>query len=66
MLDPRARPGIRAAYTLYSEILDEVERSGFRVFDRRAVVSRRRRLAVALPLLVRATRARAGTAGRQV
>lgn len=65
MLDPRARPGIRAALTLYSEILDEVERNGFQVFDRRAVVSRRRRLAVALPLLVGAARANVGGSGRQ-
>jgi len=65
MLDPRARPGIRAAFTLYSEILDEVDRSGFHVFDRRATVSRRRRLTVALPLLVRATRANAGKSGRR-
>lgn len=66
MLDPRARPGIRAAFTLYSEILDEVERNGFRVFDRRATVPRRRRLAVALPLLVRAARANSGVSGRRV
>ncbi|MCA1006755.1 phytoene/squalene synthase family protein [Rhodococcus hoagii] len=66
MLDPRARPGIRAAFTLYSEILDEVERNGFRVFDRRATVPRRRRLAVALPLLVRAARANSAVSGRRV
>ncbi|PTR32181.1 phytoene synthase [Rhodococcus sp. OK519] len=65
MLDPRARPGMRAAFTLYSEILDEVERSGFRVFDRRATVSRRRRLAVALPLLTRAVTARVQMSGRR-
>jgi len=54
MLDPRVRPGMRAAYVLYGEILDEVENSGFRVLDRRATVPRHRRLAVALPLLARA------------
>ncbi|RVW00340.1 phytoene/squalene synthase family protein [Rhodococcus spongiicola] len=51
MLEPRARPGMRAAYILYAEILDEIEKSGFRVFDRRAAVPRHRRLTVALPLL---------------
>ncbi|RDI32587.1 phytoene synthase [Rhodococcus sp. AG1013] len=53
MLEPRVRPGMRAAFVLYSEILDEVEDSGFRVLDRRATVPRHRRLAVALPLLAR-------------
>ncbi|QBJ94886.1 phytoene/squalene synthase family protein [Rhodococcus sp. ABRD24] len=53
MLAPRVRPGLRAAFVLYGEILDEVERSGYRVLDRRATVSRRRRVAVALPLLAR-------------
>lgn len=53
MLEPRVRPGMRAAFVLYAEILDEVEISGFRVLDRRATVPRHRRLAVALPLLAR-------------
>ncbi|RVW05635.1 phytoene/squalene synthase family protein [Rhodococcus xishaensis] len=51
MLEPRVRPGIRAANVLYAEILDEIEKSGFRVFDQRATVPRHRRLTVALPLL---------------
>lgn len=54
LLEPRARPGLRAAYVLYGGILDEVEASGFRVLDRRATVARRRRLAVAVPLFARA------------
>ena len=54
LLDVRVRPGIRTAFILYSEILDEVEKNGFRVLDRRATVPRRRRLAVALPQLARA------------
>ncbi|WP_031937065.1 phytoene/squalene synthase family protein [Prescottella defluvii] len=53
MLEPHVRPGMRAAFVLYAEILDEVETSGFRVLDRRATVPRHRRLAVALPLLAR-------------
>ncbi|QCQ91517.1 phytoene/squalene synthase family protein [Rhodococcus sp. SGAir0479] len=51
MLAPRARPGIRVAFVLYGDILDEIERYDFRILDRRATVPRRRRLAVALPLL---------------
>ncbi|MDH6279642.1 phytoene/squalene synthase family protein [Prescottella agglutinans] len=53
MLEPRVRPGIRAAYVLYAEILDRIERGGFRVLDHRATVPQHRRLAVALPLLAR-------------
>ncbi len=52
MLDPVARPAIRTAFVLYADILREVEESGYRVLDERAVVSRRRRLAVAIPQLV--------------
>lgn len=51
MLTPRVRPGMRAAFVLYGDILDEIEGSGFRVFDRRATVPRSRRLTVTLPLL---------------
>ncbi|RJO69108.1 phytoene/squalene synthase family protein [Nocardia panacis] len=47
LLSPRVRPAIRAASTLYSEILVELERGGFAVFASRAVVSRRRRIGVA-------------------
>lgn len=48
LLPDRIRPGIRTAFTLYGRILDEVERNGFRVLDRRATVPRRTRTAVML------------------
>ncbi|WP_433598630.1 phytoene/squalene synthase family protein [Nocardia sp. CA-135953] len=47
LLDPRVRPAIRTASTLYSGILDEIEHSDYAVFARRAAVPRRRRLRVA-------------------
>ncbi|WP_432117153.1 phytoene/squalene synthase family protein [Streptomyces sp. bgisy032] len=47
MLDPRVRPCIATAYTLYGGILDEVARHDYTVVHRRAVVPRRRRAAVA-------------------
>jgi phytoene synthase len=43
---------IRAAYHLYAGILDEVERAGYDVFARRAVVPRVRRMAVAARCLL--------------
>ncbi|WP_072688515.1 phytoene/squalene synthase family protein [Rhodococcus marinonascens] len=55
MLDRRVQPGIRTAYVLYSRILDEIERGGYRVLDRRATVPRRDRWAVALPQFARLT-----------
>lgn len=69
MLEERARPGIAmlspdsqdcidAARVLYCGIVDEVERQDYEVFDRRATVPMRRRLAVAGPAWVRAVRAR--------
>lgn len=48
---------IRTAYALYGGILDEVAAAGYDVFIRRAVVPRRRRVAVA----ARALATRAGT-----
>ncbi|MFC9999870.1 phytoene/squalene synthase family protein [Nocardia sp. NPDC127526] len=47
LLTPRVRPGIRTAATLYSGILDQIERTDYTVFTRRAVVPRHRRLRVA-------------------
>ncbi|WP_232535349.1 phytoene/squalene synthase family protein [Nocardia terpenica] len=47
LLQPRVRPAIRTAAVLYAEILTEIEESGYAVFDRRAVVPRRKRLWVA-------------------
>ncbi|MFD4294029.1 phytoene/squalene synthase family protein [Rhodococcus sp. NPDC058532] len=46
MLAPRVRPGLVAAFELYAAILDEIERGGYRVLDRRALVPRRRRAAI--------------------
>lgn len=59
MLQPRSRPCVSAALVLYSEILDAIEDSDFAVFDRRATVSTRRRLVVAVKGLAGAWRARA-------
>ena len=64
MLEPSSRPCIEAALVLYCGIADEVERSGYEVFGRRARVPVRRRLAVAGPAWVRARRTRAGTGTR--
>ncbi|MEU1848250.1 phytoene/squalene synthase family protein [Streptomyces sp. NPDC019990] len=47
MLDPRVRPCIGAAFTLYGGILDAIARAGYTVLHRRAVVPRRRRAATA-------------------
>ena len=58
MLEPASRPCVDTAFTLYSRILNEIERSGFAVFARRARVGRLRRVAVAGPALARALWAR--------
>ncbi|HEY7606094.1 MAG TPA: phytoene/squalene synthase family protein, partial [Actinomycetes bacterium] len=47
LLAPSSRPCIRVAFDLYGGILDEVERAGYQVLDRRVRVPRHRRLAVA-------------------
>ncbi|WP_433679554.1 phytoene/squalene synthase family protein [Nocardia sp. CA-119907] len=47
LLDPRVRPAIRTASTLYSDILERIEDADYAVFAGRAVVPRRRRLRVA-------------------
>ena len=52
MLDAGSQPCIRTAYRLYSGILDEIERADFDVFSRRAVVPRRRQVAVAASCLL--------------
>jgi len=59
MLHPTSRDCIRTAFLLYGGILDAVERADYQVLDRRVAVPLPRRLAVALPALVRARRARA-------
>ena len=58
MLAPDSQPCIEAARILYCGIVDEVERIDYEVFDRRATVPLRRRLAVAGPAWIRARRAR--------
>ena len=58
LLSPDSQPCIEAARILYCGIVDEVERIDYEVFDRRATVPLRRRLAVAGPAWIRARRAR--------
>ncbi|MGW1727993.1 phytoene/squalene synthase family protein [Streptomyces sp. NPDC002306] len=58
ILDPLCRPCIRTAFVLYGGILDAIAVDGYAVVHRRAVVPRRRRVAVALDGLVRASAAR--------
>ena len=38
LLEPRSRPCVTTALTLYSEILDRIEASDFAVFSQRATV----------------------------
>ncbi|WP_020105764.1 phytoene/squalene synthase family protein [Nocardia sp. 348MFTsu5.1] len=44
-LTPASRPGIRAAFTMYRAILDEVEANGYRVLTQRVRVPQPKRLA---------------------
>jgi len=62
MVHPTSRDCLTTAYALYGGILDEVERAGYDVMARRVRVGMPRRLAVALPGLVRARLARADEA----
>jgi phytoene synthase len=57
-LRPVSRPCIGTALTLYRDILDGIVAADYQVFTRRVVVPTSRRLAVALPGLVRAVLAR--------
>jgi phytoene synthase len=59
MLEPVSRPCVATAFTLYRDILDEIEAAGYHVLHRRVTVPVRRRMAVALPGLLRALAARA-------
>ena len=52
LLAPSSQACIRTAFHLYAGILDEVERAGFDVFARRAVVPNRRRIGVAARCLL--------------
>ena len=54
LLIPQARPCIKAASILYCGIVDEVEKIDYQIFTTRAKTSTSRRLAVALPLWLRA------------
>jgi phytoene synthase len=58
LLHPTSRDCIRTALALYGGILDAVEKADYQVLDRRVAVPLPRRLAVAVPGLVRARRAR--------
>ena len=58
LLAPSARPCVSVAFTLYQGILDQLARRDYDVFGHRAVVPTSRRLAVALPGLVRSFVAR--------
>ncbi|MEU1999132.1 phytoene/squalene synthase family protein [Nocardia gamkensis] len=55
LLEPRVRPAIRTAATLYSDILHHIERSDYAVFDHRAAVPRHHRLRVAAAEFTTAT-----------
>ncbi|GGU97197.1 phytoene synthase [Streptomyces litmocidini] len=57
-LDPVSAPCVRTAFVLYRDILGAIERDGYAVVHRRAVVGRRRRAAVALRGLAGALAAR--------
>ncbi|MEV0072910.1 MULTISPECIES: phytoene/squalene synthase family protein [unclassified Amycolatopsis] len=52
LLRPESRPCVRTAITLYEGILDEIEALDYDVLNRRAVVGKGRRLAVAAPQLL--------------
>lgn len=52
LLSPSARPGIAAAFTLYSAILDRIEHTGYTVFQRRTVVPGHRRVALAASVAI--------------
>lgn len=58
LLDPTSRDCVATAFVLYRRILDEIERAGYRVLDRRVAVSPAARAAVAAPALARALAAR--------
>ncbi|HWD06384.1 MAG TPA: phytoene/squalene synthase family protein [Amycolatopsis sp.] len=51
LLRPESRPCVRTAIALYEGILDEIEALDYDVLNRRAVVGKGRRVAVALPQL---------------
>ncbi|MFE2631220.1 phytoene/squalene synthase family protein, partial [Streptomyces sp. NPDC059374] len=64
MLEPRVRPCIRTAFTLYGGILDAIAEQGYDVLHRRAVVSPGRRAATAAARALRSLPARPPTTTR--
>ncbi len=64
LLDPTSRDCIETAFALYGGILDQVERAGYQVLDRRVSVGAARRARVALPGLARAYTTRRVSAAR--
>ncbi|MCB2203658.1 phytoene/squalene synthase family protein [bacterium] len=65
LLDRQGRAAVRAAATLYREILGEIERAEYDVFAQRPVVSTRRKLAVLLRMSLTARFGRAAKAGAE-
>jgi phytoene synthase len=60
LVSATSRDCLRTAVTLYSEILDEIERAGYDVFTRRATVGLARRARIGAAGLIRARGARRG------
>jgi phytoene synthase len=58
LLEASSRPCIQAASTLYCGIVDEVEKIGYDVFNKRAKTSTARRIKVAFPAFISAIAAR--------
>ncbi|MHA7651387.1 phytoene/squalene synthase family protein [Mycobacterium sp. ML4] len=65
LLASRSRPCVATALTLYSEILDRIEDSGFAVFSHRATVGKARRVQVAGSALFQSWRIRRSPAERR-
>jgi phytoene synthase len=63
LLEPTSRACVRTAFTLYGDILDEIERSDYRVLDHRVSVGVARRARIAVPGLFAAALARRNGAG---
>jgi 15-cis-phytoene synthase len=53
LLEPAAQPCVRCAFTLYQDILGEIEAADYDVLHRRVAVPIRRQLAIAGPALLR-------------
>ncbi|WP_018500090.1 phytoene/squalene synthase family protein [Parafrankia discariae] len=58
LLHPTSRDCVWTAFRLYGDILDEIERADYQILDRRVSVGLSRRVTVAAPALIRATRSR--------